>query len=501
MQHIGAEVRYFVRELYHANFWDRVIAGGRSLQARTADEIAILLEGVLTSGQVRLLPAGEVSRESTTLAESSRNSSIGTSIKLDPRSIAWSLQAGTAAERSARSTSVITHKINGETVLPFAQVTHSLQRLLVLLNSATIHILFDEWSDIDKDLRVQPYLAEMLKRTTSAVSGLYFKLACIPGRTSLATPITEETKNPLGLEEGDDIHADVNLDELVFAGESIAQLAPFFIAMIKKHVGEKLEWVRYSSTAHFENFLTSMIFSGLPALLEMCQASGGVPRDFLNIYRSATTTAANRAKTNQARSPFDLATVRYAAKNVYRSKRASFAGKSLSPQLRLLDRIYQEIYVKKRSYHFLLSEEAAERDDVQTLYMERLIHRIPATYYNSANERRYQYFQLDYGTTIDRLMANAANDVRASYESSGWVKLEEFNSKFLGRSLAPDAAATEHVYMAAFTAVFQAEPGRLDIDPREIIFNLDRDNPGSVSASSRNRGRHNSSIWREHPGD
>jgi hypothetical protein len=219
MQHIGAEVRYFVRELYHANFWDRVIAGGRSLQARTADEIAILLEGVLTSGQVRLLPAGEVSRESTTLAESSRNSSIGTSIKLDPRSIAWSLQAGTAAERSARSTSVITHKINGETVLPFAQVTHSLQRLLVLLNSATIHILFDEWSDIDKDLRVQPYLAEMLKRTTSAVSGIYFKLACIPGRTSLATPITEETKNPLGLEEGDDIHADVNLDELVFAGE------------------------------------------------------------------------------------------------------------------------------------------------------------------------------------------------------------------------------------------------------------------------------------------
>lgn len=318
---------------------------------------------------------------------------------------------------------------------------------------------------------------------------MYLKLACIPGRTVLATPITEDVKNPIGLEEGDDIHADVDLDKIVFTGgESIDQLVPFFMAMIKKHVGAEVDWVRRSSFTRFEAFLTSMIFSGKSPFVELCQASGGVPRDFMNIYRVATVMTATIAKASQARPPVELSTVRMAAKGVYQSKRASF-GKPTSPQLKLLDRIYQEIYVKKRSYLFLLSEEFAEDGTVQTLYMEKLSHRLPATYYNPETERRYQYFQLDYGTTIDRLMADAVEEnVRASYETSFWAKVGSLGYKFLGRAWMNDVELGQEAVIAAYTALFKERVGRLDINPNEIIFHADA-RPRTDSRGKHRRGR------------
>lgn len=483
MQHIGAELSNFVYDLNQANFWDRIVSGKKSQTARQADEIAVTLEDILTSGQVRVLPTGEVSDKATSLAETSRGTSAGASIRIDPRSLGWALKAGTRTERNTKSSSLITRNIHGEVILPFSQVSSQLERLLDLLGNASLHILFDEWSEVDKDPQVQPYLAEMLRRTASAVPGMYLKLACIPGRTILATPITEDVKNPIGLEEGDDIHADVDLDKIVFAGESIDQLAPFFMAMIKKHVGAKVDWVRHSTFTHFEAFLTSLVFAGKSPFVELCQASGGVPRDFINIYRAATVMTANIVKSSQARPLLELLTVRMAAKGVYQSKRASF-GRSTSPQLQLLDRIYQEIYVRKHSYLFLLSEEFTEDGTVQTLYMEKLIHRLPATYYNPHDERRYQYFQLDYGTTIDRLMADAVEGARTSYETSLWAKVGSLGNKFLGRAWMHDVDQDSAAVIAAYTALFKEQVGRLDINPREIIFR-----PGDRVRTD-SRGRH-----------
>jgi hypothetical protein len=153
--------------------------------------------------------------------------------------------------------------------------------------------------------------------------------------------------------------------------------------------------------------------------------------------------------------------------------------------LQLLDRIYQEIFVRKHSYHFLLSEEFAEDDTVQTLYMGKLIHRVPVNYYNSQDERTYQYFQLDYGTTIDRLMADAVEGARAGYASSLWAKLGPLG-KFLGRAWMQDADQDSTAVIAAYTALFKEQAGRLNIDPHEIIFH-----PASrVSRDS--RGKHRS---------
>jgi hypothetical protein len=385
------------------------------------------------------------------------------------------VKAEAGASSSKKLSSLTTRTIRGEIILPFNQVSSTIRRLVELLNNASICILFDEWSEVDKDPQVQPYLAEMLRRTASAVPGMYLKLACIPGRTLLATPVSVERKNPIGLQEGNDIHPDINLDSIVFARESLDQLVPYFMAMIKKHVGQKSGWVRRASFNDFELFLMSTVFDGEPPFLELCQASGGVPRDFINIYRSATTAVANTNKSKKVRPALDILTVRLAAKIVYQSKRASF-GKSTSPQLQLLDAIYREIYVNKHSYFFLLSEESAEDDVVQTLYMEKLIHRIPATYYNPDDEQRYQFFQLDYGTTIDRLMANAESDARTSFQAGSLGPLLASVNHILSRetwlrdNLGEDIGWSPWVSIGSFAALSGKEVGRIDIDPREIIF-------------------------------
>jgi hypothetical protein len=486
MKHIGAELSSFVYDLNQANFWDRIVGGKKSQAEKHADAIAVTLHDVLTSGQIRVLPTGDVSEEATSLAETSKRVAAGALVRIDPRNLGWAIKAGAEAERNTKSSSLMTRNIHGEVILPFSQVSFELERLLDLLGKASLHILFDEWSEIDKDPQVQPYLAEMLRRTASAVPGMYLKLACIPGRTTLATPITEHVMNPIGLEEGDDIHADVDLDKIAFSGESIDQLVPFFMAMIQRHVGASVEWVRNTSFTHFEIILTSLIFSGTSSFAELCQASGGVPRDFINIYRQATAIAANAGKSGQARPLLELLTVRMAAKPVYQSKRASF-GRSTSPQLQLLDRIYQDIYVRKHSYLFLLSQELTEDGTVQTLYMEKLIHRLPATYYDPDDERTYQYFQLDYGTTIDRLMADAAEGARASYESSLWAKVESLGSRFLGRTWMREEHQDPESIIAAYQALFKERVGRLDINPREIIFHPDNRATTDPRAKHRHR--------------
>ena len=192
MQHVGIAISNFVYDLNKANFWERVVGGKKSQTARQADGIAAALEDILTSGQVRVLPAGEVSDRATSLAETSKGASAGASIRIDPRSLGWALKAGAGGERTAKTTSLRTRKIQGEVILPFSQVSSQLESLLDLLGKASLHILFDEWSEVDKDPQVQPYLAEMLRRTASAVPGMYLKLACIPGRTVLAIPYNRQ---------------------------------------------------------------------------------------------------------------------------------------------------------------------------------------------------------------------------------------------------------------------------------------------------------------------
>ena len=88
----------------------------------------------------------------------------------------------------------------------------ALSGLLTVLG-ARAWLLIDEWSEIPIDL--QPYLADLIRRTILPVNTMTVKIAAIEHRSDFA--IVRARGEYVGIELGVDMAADLNLDDfLVF---------------------------------------------------------------------------------------------------------------------------------------------------------------------------------------------------------------------------------------------------------------------------------------------
>jgi hypothetical protein len=464
------ELHGFISSRIKPSLWDKLLEGAETAKAKRARSIAQGLHSLLEEGQIRILPAGEASSEARTVDEAVDKASASTNVSLnlaDPKSLGWKIGLDAGTSRQHQNTTLSTLQLKGDIILPFNEVSSRLQELLRLLGDASFFVLFDEWSDIRLD--VQPYLADMIKRTLSNIDQMYVKIGCIPGRTRLATPISEDNTSPIGYEEGDDITADIDLDRVVFVENDLQQLLTFFLTILKRHMGISLEWIKNMDDQQFSGFLFGSVFEGEPVFAELCQASGGVPRDFINLMRGAGTQQRARA------GKIKLLHVRLAAKDLYQSKRSSFQ-QTASKELELLDEIYRSIVAAKKSYFFLVREDLANHASINLLFMEKLIHKVPLSYYDDRTHRRFTYYQIDYGTTVDLLMARAANHASADPALSNLASSIVSNSL---RGFEPVDWLKDRVLEAAvpqltgelarFSALSSTPEGRLDVEPRDVI--------------------------------
>jgi hypothetical protein len=365
------------------------------------------LNELLQVGEARYLPRGQASKETTRLDEVSRDGSAEAKVDvIKPNSVGLKL-AASVAKKLKVSRQELT-RIEGQTILPLDAVARQLTALLTVLERPRMLILFDEWSSIS-DLEVQPYFADLLKTTIAALPRTRLKLACVPSRTLLATPVTPERPTPIGLELGDDLFPDVDLDEYTFAptaeGEEYRHFVPYLMSMLKKHLGVQSQWVNELTPAQFASLVVDDVFRGIEAFGELALASAGVPRDFFAILGTATTL---RQKADQAQ--VSVPQIRQAAKLVYKSKAKSFAGNSRAHSL--IDCIYQEVCAKldPPRPHFVLSRADAEgHPQVVLLWTERVIHKLPLEWTNDGVD--YVYFFLDYGRFISLIGQDAAAPV------------------------------------------------------------------------------------------
>ena len=415
----------FINSQLDTSIFDKLFNRRQNQTAQKAQTIAKELNDLLVKGEVRFLPAGEASDEVQTLNETAAKVSGGMDLNLsDPRSIGWMVNLSARRNKEAKKSGVTFRTIKGQVILPFSQVAIKIQELLTLLDGSSLVVLFDEWSDIDYRLDTQPYLADMIKRTFSSITHMHVKLACIPIRTLLATPITPNNLIPIGYEEGDDISADVDLDSIVCLQNDLEQFLPFFIILLKRHMGMTLEWVKSMEMLEFEKFVCNEVFEAPDVFSELCQASAGVPRDFLQLFRNATSTQVSLKAAN-----LSLLHIRTAAAKLHESKRHSFEQESL--ELSILDDIYRSIVAKHKTYLFLLKENHSRNPAIQMLWAERLIHKMPASYYDSNTHIRYIYYLMDYGECVDLLSAEAAKrgseqgekmaDSISGFSSLGWL--------------------------------------------------------------------------------
>ncbi len=404
-----------------------------------------------------MLPAGEAHAEYENLDEavSSRRAAAGVNAAVtlsDPRSLGIKLEASAEKELRKSARQVSTRTIAGQTYLPFAEVTELIRQLLGTLGEASLAILIDEWSSLG-DASVQPLLAQLLRLT--ARGGICVKLACIPGRTKFFLP-GEGGHNPVGLELGDDITSDVDLDSVVFVDNDIKQLAGFFMALLQRHIGSSIPAVLDASLDDFSRYVLTQRMTDEHVFAELCHASSAVPRDFINVFRQATA-----LQQTAGADTMTVAHIRTAARNLYENKRSNLAD-TKPDELNLLDRIYRQVVLGQSSYFFLIESSLVNDSRIVELFTTKLIHRTSATWLDPSTLISYVYYMVDYGTSIELLRtvgARAWDDL--THGTVGVISVEFFT---------PSTSPLFDLVLDKLVSSF-AE-ARLDVSPAELIVDL-----------------------------
>ena len=174
------------------------------------------------------------------------------------------------ANRSASSASITRNKRTGtETVhLNFGSIGASLSGLIGVLGAPRIWLLIDEWSEVPVEL--QPYLADLLRRTILPTNEITLKIAAIEHRSNFA--LLKEQGEYVGLELGSDVAADLNLDEFLVFDNDQEKATSFFKTLLHRH---------YSSSDKAEHAINTpdqliqLAFTQWPAFEEFIRAIEG----------------------------------------------------------------------------------------------------------------------------------------------------------------------------------------------------------------------------------
>ncbi len=464
---LADQLHGFINDKLDASVWDRLVGGERSVKAKRAKKLASDLAALIQAGEVRVMPAGEVSDETKSLQEASAEVSAGVGVNLsDPKKIGWELKAGAKAGSKKLKTDLRTKKLKGRVILPFSEVSRSLEELLGILQDASLVLLIDEWSDVDLDIATQPYLADMLKRTLASVRGMHVKLACIPMRTHLATRVTKAAPIPLGYEVGNDIFTDIDLDEAGYTENDLSRICPFYFALLQKHIGIRFKPESQMQPKDFESFLFENIFEDVEVFSELCQAAACVPREFLQLFQNASA-----MQEDARRRKLGMREIRVASKRNYNEKKQKV--RIDSPEMKIHDGIYASIVVPFNTYLFLVRERHVVDPRIQILWTEKLIHRLPYDYEDPKTLETCVYFLMDHGRCVSITEQQAAEKGRKKGRELAAGVASRFEGNDIWSRLIKSAADFGLPMLAELSekrrALLHTPAGNLTPDPAKII--------------------------------
>lgn len=323
----------------------------------------------------------EVSNNNT--ASNSKKSSNSLALSLD------TIKGNLSSEKSSKIEEGVTtrEKITGKEVhkVHFSSVYNNLRRISDSVGQH-IWILFDEWAEIPTDL--QPYLAELIRRTILPNQNITVKIAAIEQRTNLAVV---KNNNRIGIEIGADIAASQNLDEYMVFDNDEEKSSSFFKELLFHHFIGVTEIDDSLNIKTPDDFINST-FTQINTFTEFVRASEGVPRDAINILSIAA------IKADDAKISIDH--IRYAARTWYtRGKEKAIA--SREEAFALLQWIRHEVIGERNSRAFLLK--ANHRDNlIDHLFDARVLHIIKENVSGKdALGVRYNVYSIDYGCYVD----------------------------------------------------------------------------------------------------
>ena len=273
-----------------------------------------------------------------------------------------------------------------EVWIDFGYFSRTLRALAKFVSPVRIWVLIDEWTTVPPT--IQPYLADMIRRSMFSVPNITVKIAAIEHRSSFK--IDRKDEGYIGFELGADISAAINMDDYLVIDNNEVRAKQFFREFITNHASAAADeiGVRIGPASR----IISAAFTQSNVFTEFVRATEGVPRDAMHILSSA----AQRAGTSQISMP----TIRLAAYSFFQTEKYNAIQANKENAL-MLEWIRDKVIGERRTRAFLLPVSA---DDVivDRLFDRRALHILNRS--RSAAHRpgeRFIVYKIDYGLYVD----------------------------------------------------------------------------------------------------
>ena len=283
----------------------------------------------------------------------------------------------------------------------FGAVGTHLRHVVNALPNSRLWLILDEWSEIPLDL--QPFLADLLRRTVLPTSGISVKIAAIEQRCRFRIP--DKELSYIGIEIGADAAASVNLDEFLVFDNNKDLAKEFFRELLFRHLRalERDEGASISATT--SSGLVKEIFTQRNAFEEFVRCAEGVPRDAINILGVAAQKAGNEQ--------ISVPDIRVSGRVWYtRAKQNAVSSKPGAQDL--LSWIIDIVIGHRSAKAFLLPADTQD-ELIDFLYDSRVLHIIKQGV--SAQDVpgvRFNVYALDYGCYVD--LVNTARAPKGLFE-------------------------------------------------------------------------------------
>jgi len=184
------------------------------------------------------------------------------------------------------NTSAETHdKASGTEVsaLDFNFLTQTLRRLAGFVHPKRIWLLIDEWSTVPAD--IQPYLADLLRRSFFSIPNVTLKIAAIEHRSKFKIDLDDG--HYVGFELGADISPAINLDDYLVFDNNESRATQFFRTLIANHTIGISKEIGVDLSSLSTSSLVANSFTQENVFVEFVRATEGVPRDAMHILVNA----------------------------------------------------------------------------------------------------------------------------------------------------------------------------------------------------------------------
>lgn len=339
-------------------------------------------------GTVRVVGATKVEETSEAKNSHKQDGSFAASIADMPKITA---KYGESAEKSTRVERRQT--VEGQAVyyLQFGAVQNALGGLIDALGIGRLWLLLDEWSEIP--ISLQPYLADLIRRTILPLPKVYVKIAAIEHRSNFA--LARSHGEYVGIELGADAGADLNLDDFMVFDNDSTRAVDFFKNLIFKHFLSSGELLGIKTADQ----LIQVAFKQSPVFEEFVRASEGVPRDAIYLISQVARAAYGDT--------ISMNNVRTGARQWYARDKSSVL-KANSELADLLSAIIDDVIGHRRARAFLFKSDARD-ERIDRLFDNRLLHILKKSVSDRDNPGvRYDVYKLDYGCYVDLINTSKA---------------------------------------------------------------------------------------------